>query len=286
MEKARFWELEENGIRCTLCPHYCLIPLNKKGRCKQRKNINNVLYSLNYGIITSYAIDPIEKKPLYHFMPGTQIMSFGSSGCNFTCKFCQNHEISLADNPRSVFLSYERLVELTMNENLQSIAFTYNEPTVWYEYMVDTAMLAKSYGLKTVCVTNGFINEKPLRELLKYMDAFNVDLKSYSDEYYRNICGGRLEPVKETIKTISQSKVHLEVTTLVVEGENDDIGNLEELFKWLGALDREIILHLSRYYPAYKMKNPATRVETLLKAKKRARKYLKHVYIGNVPGIS
>lgn len=286
MEKARYWEVEENRIRCQLCPHYCLIPVNKMGICKQRKNINNILYTLNYGNITSYAIDPIEKKPLYHFMPGTNIMSFGSSGCNFSCKFCQNHEISLEENPKILQIPYERLVEITMNENLQAIAFTYNEPTVWYEYMIDTAILAKSYGLKTVCVTNGFINPAPLMDLLKYIDAFNVDLKAFSEEFYRNICGGMLQPVKETIKIIHNSKAHLEITTLVVEGVNDDISNLEQLFKWLGSIDKDIVLHLSRYYPAYKMNNPPTKIETMLKAKKYAKKYLRNVYIGNVHGIS
>lgn len=281
MEKALYWEKERDGVRCLLCPHYCFIPINRVGICKQRKNISNSLYTMNYGVITSYGIDPMEKKPLYHFLPGTKVLSYGSSGCNLRCNFCQNHSISLDENPESIVMKYDSIVETALNKKINSIAFTYNEPTVWYEFMMDTAKLSKTYGLNTVCVTNGFINKEPLLELIKFIDAFNVDLKSFSDEFYRRICGGRLNPVLESIKTI-YGKSHLEITTLIVENENDNMEQLEELFKWISEIDKNIVLHLSRYFPAYKSTNPITKIETLLKAKSHAEKYLNHVYIGNV----
>ncbi len=284
MKSALYWQREEDSIRCLLCPHLCLIANSKTGKCRERKNVDGQLYSLNYGVITSIGLDPIEKKPLYHFMPGTTILSFGSRGCNLSCSFCQNHRISLEPNPPSVIMSPEEAVQKVKDEHLTSIAFTYNEPTVWYEFMLDTARLARESQIKTVCVTNGFINKEPLEELLGYMDAFNIDLKSFSESFYRKICGGQLEPVLSTIKTINK-RAHLEITTLVVENENDDLVELEELFKWIASIDTGIILHLSRYYPSYKMTNPATKIETLIKAKRLAEKHLDNVYIGNVPGI-
>ncbi|MBV1756527.1 MAG: AmmeMemoRadiSam system radical SAM enzyme [Dethiosulfatibacter sp.] len=284
MKTALYWEKEKDSVRCRLCPHLCLIADGKTGRCRERKNIEGILYSMNYGVITSIGLDPIEKKPLYHFMPGTTILSYGSRGCNLSCSFCQNYRISLEPNPPSVIMSPEDVVQQVKDENLTSIAFTYNEPTVWYEFMLDTARLARESQIKTVCVTNGFINKEPLEELLGYMDAFNIDLKSYSDVFYRKICGGQLEPVLSTIEMIS-GRAHLEITTLVVENENDDLVELEELFKWIASIDTGIILHLSRYFPSYKMTNPATKTETLIEAKRLAEKHLDNVYIGNVPGI-
>ena len=284
MKSALYWQKEKDNIRCLLCPHLCLIANSKTGKCRERKNVDGQLYSLNYGVITSIGLDPIEKKPLYHFRPGTTILSYGSRGCNFSCSFCQNYRISLEPNPPSVIMSPEEAVQKVRDENLTSIAFTYNEPTVWYEFMLETARLARESQIKTVCVTNGFINKEPLEELLGYMDAFNIDLKSFSDSFYRKICGGQLEPVLSTIKTINK-RAHLEITTLVVENENDDLVALEELFKWIASIDTGIVLHLSRYYPSYKMTNPATKIETLLKAKRLAEKHLDNIYIGNVPGI-
>jgi pyruvate formate lyase activating enzyme len=187
-------------------------------------------------------------------------------------------------DPPSIIMSPDEAVQKVKDENLSSIAFTYNEPTVWYEFMLETAIIAKENHIRTVCVTNGYINQAPLEELLNYMDAFNIDLKSFSDGFYRKICGGKLEPVLNAIKMI-HGRAHLEITTLVVENENDDLNELEELFKWIASIDTGIILHLSRYFPSYKMTNPATKIETLLKAKKLAEKYLENIYIGNVPGI-
>jgi pyruvate formate lyase activating enzyme len=284
MELALYWEKEKENIRCRLCPHMCLISDGKTGICRERKNIEGTLYSLNYGVITSVGLDPIEKKPLYHFMPGTTILSYGSRGCNLSCSFCQNYRISMEPNPPSIIMSPDEAVQKVKDENLSSIAFTYNEPTVWYEFMLQAAIKAKENRIRTVCVTNGYINQAPLEELLNYIDAFNVDLKSFSDGFYRKICGGKLEPVLRAIKMI-YGRAHLEITTLVVENENDDLNELEELFKWIASIDTGIILHLSRYFPSYKMTNPATKIETLMKAKRLAEKHLDYVYIGNVPGI-
>jgi pyruvate formate lyase activating enzyme len=284
MKEALYWKKDDNGIRCLLCPHYCFIKNNKYGICRQRKNIEGVLFSMNYGKITSCAIDPMEKKPLYHFMPGEYILSYGSMGCNFHCSFCQNYRISLDENPPAIFMTAEQIIEKALAEDLKAIAFTYNEPTVWYEFVIEAAKLAKENNIATVCVTNGFINIDPLKELIKYIDAFNVDLKSFSEDFYKKICGGKKEPVLEAIKTI-YGKAHIEITTLLIENENDNINELESLFKWIASLDRGIVLHLSRYFPAYKMNNPPTKIETMIEAKKLAQKYLDNVYIGNVPGI-
>lgn len=281
MKVALYWEQEKDKIRCQLCPHLCLIADGKTGKCRERKNVDGELYTLNYGVITSIGLDPIEKKPLYHFMPGTTILSYGSKGCNLSCSFCQNHRISMEPYPPSIIMSPEEAIRKVRDENLSSIAFTYNEPTVWYEFMLDTARLAREHQIRTVCVSNGFINQEPLIALLEYMDAFNIDLKSFSNRFYGKICGGQLEPVLSTIKMI-HGRAHLEITTLVIENENDDLDELEVLFKWIASIDTGIVLHLSRYFPSFKMTNPATKIETLMKAKKIAEKYLKYVYVGNV----
>ncbi|MDP3387854.1 MAG: AmmeMemoRadiSam system radical SAM enzyme [Eubacteriales bacterium] len=284
MKTALYWEKEKDSIRCQLCPHLCLIADGKAGRCRERKNVDGTLYAMNYGVITSVGLDPIEKKPLYHFMPGSTVLSYGSRGCNLSCSFCQNYRISMEPNPPHIIMPPDEAIQKVKDENLSSIAFTYNEPTVWYEFVLETARLAKEHQIRTVCVTNGFINKEPLEELLGCMDAFNIDLKSYSDAFYRKICGGRLGPVLNAIKLI-HGKAHIEITTLVVENENDDLEELEELFKWIASIDTGIALHLSRYFPSYKMTNPATKIETLIEAKRLAEKHLDNVYIGNVPGI-
>jgi len=283
MKECMYYKRINEKIECTLCPHNCIISEGKKGICQQRKNINNKLYSINYGKITSIGIDNIEKKPLYNFMKGTKTFSLGSLGCNFSCKFCQNYRIAKEESQYKE-LSPEEAVDTAVKQKIPSISFTYNEPTVWYEYVLETAKIAKSKGLKTICVSNGFINQEPLIELLEYIDAFNIDLKAFKSNFYKDLCGGRLEPVLESIKEINK-KSHIEITTLVIDGRNGNVEDVEDIFKWIGDLNREIPLHLSRYFPAYMMKDPATKVETLIKLKELGSKYLKNIYIGNVPGI-
>jgi len=283
MKECMYYKKNNGKIECALCPHNCIISEGKTGICKQRKNIDDKLYSLNYGKISSIGIDNIEKKPLYNFMEGTKTFSLGSIGCNFSCKFCQNYRIAKGD-PYYEQITPEEAVETALKRKLPSISFTYNEPTIWYEYVLETAKIAKSKGLKTIFVSNGFINQDPLKELLEYIDAFNIDLKAFNSNFYKDLCGGKVEPVLESIKEISQ-KAHIEITTLVIDGPNGNVEDMEDIFKWISKLDDEIPLHLSRYFPAYMMKDPATKVETLVKLKEEGKKYLKNIYIGNVPGI-
>lgn len=280
---AMFYEKLENKIHCFLCPHNCIIEKGEVGKCKVRINEDGNLYTVNYGEVTSIALDPIEKKPLHYFHPSTKILSVGSFGCNFTCGFCQNHRIS-QEKASSEYMSKEKLVELIMTlENNIGVAFTYNEPSIWYEYVYDVAKLLKETNEKasTVLVTNGFISEEPLKELLPYVDAMNIDLKSYSNKYYNKVCGGSLNPVLKTIE-IASGSCHLEITTLLVSNENDSMDEVEEIAKFLCRIDKNIPLHLSRYFPMYKMDNPATSIETMFKAEEIAKRYLNYVSLGNI----
>lgn len=270
-------------VKCHLCPHNCTIQDGNIGICKARKNINGTLISLNYGKITSYAYDPIEKKPLYHFYPGSNILSIGSFGCNLACDFCQNWEIAHEDS-LTMEIEDDDIILLGKSRGSIGIAYTYNEPSISYEYVYHMAKLAKREGLKNVLVTNGYINEEPLKQLLPHIDGMNIDLKSIEDDYYKRICKGSLKPVQRTIELASKS-THVEITTLIVEGENSSEDEIDKLAQWIGSIDKATPLHLSKYFPAYKMKLPETTYDTLVRAKEIAKKYLDYVYIGNVWGI-
>ncbi len=277
---AMYWHLGENGsIVCELCPHYCKIRSGQKGLCKVRYNADGVLFAANYGKIVSYAYDPIEKKPLNHFYPGTTIFSIGTFGCNLTCKFCQNHELVAFDGPVAAAKD-DQVLELAAQNGSIGIAFTYNEPTVWYEYVLDMSKKAHVLGLKTVLVTNGYINEAPLHELLPFIDAMNIDLKSMTDGFYKDICGGSLSPVLKTIERCAK-QTHVEVTNLLIDGLNSNYDELEAMCLWLASIDPNIPLHISRYFPAHLLDVPKTRLETLELARDIAEKYLKNVSIGN-----
>ena len=264
-KEAMYYEKMNNGrVKCFLCPHRCTIKDGYSGICGVRKNKNGILNTINYGKISSYAYDPIEKKPLRNFYPNTRIFSIGSFGCNLKCRFCQNwHILALA------------------GENSIGIAYTYNEPTIWYEYVFHIAKKIREIGLKNVLVTNGYIEQEPLKELLPFIDALNIDLKSYDDEYYRELCGGNIGPILETIK-MSAEKSHVEITTLIVEGENDSPEKIGSMAYWISQIDKNIPLHITRYFPAYKMNNPPTSLDILTELKEQADKYLKYVYLGNV----
>lgn len=285
--KARYWKynLESNQVDCFLCPHFCNLSEGKIGICKARKNICNTLHSMNYGKVTSTALDPIEKKPLYHFKPGTNILSFGTFGCNMSCHFCQNYQISQQVLDAEVIDPSDilELVKRMGEENNTGIAFTYNEPFIWYEYMFDVAKQLKEERPEksVVVVTNGYINPGPLAALLPYADALNIDLKSYQDSFYRKLCGASVEPVLKTIE-LAHQKVHVEVTTLMIPGENDSFEEIEQIAKFLSSLDPNIPLHLSRYFPNYKMTLPATDIIQIRRAKDVAKKYLNYVYLGNI----
>lgn len=287
MKEAMFWKKEKDKVRCLLCPHNCLIPEGKRGLCGVRENRNGVLYSLIYGEASSISPDPIEKKPLYHFYPGSTVLSFGTIGCNFRCRYCQNYSISQAkyENYPLERITPEEIVSKAKKYNCKGIAWTYNEPTIWYEFTYDVSKIAKENNLYTVYVTNGYINEEPLKKLAPYLDAMNIDIKSMDEEFYKKICGGQLKPVLDTAKLAKKLGIHVELTYLIVPGYNDKEEDIKEFCEWVSnEMGVETPVHLSRFYPHYKMANlPPTPIKTLLSAYSIAKKSLPYVYVGNVP---
>lgn len=289
MKEARFYEKKEKGIvQCLLCPHRCVLKEGKTGLCRSRKNINGKLYSLIYQVISSLNMDPVEKKPLYHFYPGSHILSAGTYGCNFSCRFCQNWTISqaqVADIKGAKILKSEELVGLALKYKSKGnigLAYTYNEPFIWYEYIYETAKLAGEKGLKNVLVTNGFVNEEPLKELLPLIDALNIDVKGMKEEFYKGWCRGKLEPVLKTCE-IASKKALVEITNLIIPSLNDSIQDIQKLVGWIyEKLGKDTPLHFSRYSPEYQCDIPPTPVETLERAFDIASKKLNYVYVGNV----
>jgi len=279
-----FEKIENSKVRCFLCPHNCIIKPGGLGICRARKNLDGRLYSLNYGKITALALDPIEKKPLNRFNPGSIILSAGTFGCNLKCSFCQNWGIAHSTPDVYEMMPMQladKAAELKENGNI-GLAYTYNEPSIWYEHVYETARIIHSRGLVNVLVTNGYISPEPLRDILPCIDAMNIDVKAYTEAFYKKVCGADLENVKKTVAMAVQS-CHVEITTLIVPELNDSMEEIESLAKWIASISPEIPLHLSRFFPNYKMQNkmPAP-VETLYKARDKAREYLKHVYLGNV----
>lgn len=282
-EALYYKKLHDNKVQCVLCPHNCLLSDEQIGICKVRKNKRGILYTLNYGKVTSGGIDPIEKKPLYHFYPGKNIFSIGSFGCNLKCSFCQNYEIA------HEFTEYgeansDGIVNIVSNQrNNIGIAYTYNEPSIWYEFVLETAKKVKEKGYKNVLVTNGYINEEPLKELLPYIDGMNIDLKSFNKDFYKDVCGGGVGKVLENIK-IANEHCLVEIATLLIEGLNTGEDEIRKLSSWIASVDKNIPLHLNRYYPAYKMNLPPTSVDKIYELRDEAKKYLNYVYVGNVMG--
>lgn len=277
---------EDDGRkRCLVCPHHCGLKEGQRGICRVRMNREGQLLATNYGEFSALALDPIEKKPLYHFYPGSMILSAGSFGCNLSCPFCQNYSIA-HQMPATRYISPEELVEINLACQAQGsigMAFTYNEPVMWLEYIMDTAPLLHGQGLKVVMVSNGYIEAKPLQDLLGLVDAFNIDLKGFNDRFYQRICMGKLAAVQATLAAIAPC-AHLEVTNLLIPGENDHDDEVRDMCRWLANLDSQIVLHFSAYHPAYKMNLPPTPGETLRRAANIAHEYLAHVYLGNLPG--
>ncbi|OQA92237.1 MAG: pyruvate formate lyase-activating enzyme 1 [Elusimicrobia bacterium ADurb.Bin231] len=278
-------DFERESVKCELCPHNCVIASEKTGVCRIRKNIDGKLFSLTYGKFTSIAVDPIEKKPLYHFYPGSKIFSIGTLGCNFRCDFCQNYEISQSEfNERIVRdVSPEYAVSLARENNSIGIAYTYNEPLINYEWLKETAALSAKKGLKNVLVSNGFINETPLYNIIDNIDAANIDVKSFRDDFYKKYCFGRLDPVLRTVEILVKQCKHVEITTLLIPGLNDSDAEINDIADWVSSLNDEIPFHLSGYFPQYRMNIPVTPLDTLKKAQDIASRKLKFVYIGNVP---
>ena len=286
--KASYFSVEKDQkVRCTLCPHECVLKAGQAGVCRVRRNVNGQLLSENYGKVCSLHLDPIEKKPLYHYYPGKNVFSVGSVGCNLHCRFCQNWEISqtsVEDYPYLKTYSHEAIVDLASAEpgNL-GIAYTYNEPIIWFEFMMDIARLSAEKGMKNLMVTNGFINQDPLKELLPVMHAFSVDLKAFTESFYKHLTSSSLKPVLESLKIIRQSGRHLEITNLLIPGENDDEKDFREMMKWIqGELGPDTVLHISRFFPTYKLMHHATPEALLFKFYEIAREYLSFVYLGNV----
>lgn len=288
MHEALFYTKHENKItQCNLCPWNCVINDGQTGNCKVRSNENGKLYTQVYNKIATSAVDPIEKKPLYHFYPGKNILSIGEVGCNLHCNFCQNHRISqcLAKEFTGFqsTTSEEIVFQAVKPPNNIGIAYTYNEPFTFYEFMLDTAKLAHKSGLKNVVVSNGYINPEPLKKLLPFIDAFNIDLKGFSNEFYSKQTKGKLDPVLNTLKIIAKSNAHLEITNLVIPELNDDPLEFEKMTNWISTeLGNQTPLHLSRYFPQYKLQIPATSVEKLEILFNLAKKHLQYVYLGNV----
>ena len=279
--------LQDETVQCTLCPHNCVLKEGKTGICRVRVNKGGKLITEVYGFVSSMHSDPIEKKPLYHFYPGSNILSLGSFGCNLRCFFCQNCTISQTgadpDLPRTNYTP-EQIVQLALKQPQNiGLAFTYNEPVVWFEYMVDIARLAKKSGLKTVMVTNGFINREPLKVLFECIDAFSVDLKSYTEDFYAKATSSKLGPVLDTLKQISQAGKHLEIVNLLIPGLNDEDESFTAMARWIAAeLGKETVLHISRYFPHYKLTTEATSPDSVSKARLLAEKELTYVYSGNI----
>ncbi|MBN1755818.1 AmmeMemoRadiSam system radical SAM enzyme [bacterium] len=281
MKEASFYrKLDQGKVQCLLCPHQCILGEGQTGLCRGKQNQDGKLLAINYGQLVSISLDPIEKKPLYHFYPGKTILSTGPNGCNFNCQFCQNWQISQEKVPTRMVYP-ENLVALTLDENSLGIAYTYTEPIIWFEYILDTAQLAHEKGLKNVLVSNGFINPEPLAKLLPFIDAINIDLKSINPAFYLKYCNGKLEPVLESIRIASQH-THLELTNLVIPTLNDSDEEIEMLLEFLQSLGKPVPLHFSRYYPAYRMKIPPTDPEELLKIFQKASRVLPYVYLGNI----
>ena len=282
---AKFYEKRAKmNVKCQLCPHGCELKPEQTGLCMARRNIDGMLFSLNYGQVTALALDPIEKKPLKRFHPGRLLLSAGSFGCNLKCSFCQNWRISQEQPPAEYYTPKQLVItaqKATAYGNI-GLAYTYNEPSIWYEFVYDCAVLAHEKGLKNVLVTNGYINREPLQELLPYIDAMNIDLKAMNEHFYHKMCKGKLDNVKQTIALCAPA-CHVEVTTLLIPGLNDDEKEIAALAQWLASISADIPLHLTRHHPDYQLQDPQpVSRQRLTELAELARQYLKYVYIGNV----
>ncbi len=280
---ARYWSTEDHIVTCTLCPHRCRIRPGMSGRCGVRDNVGGALVLPYYGKISSIALDPIEKKPLYHYHPGKQILSVGFLGCNLHCPFCQNYSISQSTDRQTLELSPHQVVDRALAENSFAIAYTYNEPSIHFEFVTTTADLAHDSSLKNVLVTNGHLEKDAASELLTRMDAVNIDLKSYNDQFYRRELGGKLDAVKEFTR-IAVDLCRVEITTLLIAGRNDSEKELTSIAGYIASLDPKIPLHISAYYPTYHYTDEGTTPEQVMRAVEITSRKLEHVYPGNVPG--
>lgn len=287
-KEAILYDKIGKALNCKICERRCIISQGKAGFCQMRENYEGKLYSLNYAAASSIAVDPIEKKPLFHFYPGTTVFSLGSVGCNFRCKYCQNWGISQAELehiPTRDMLP-EEAIRLTKEYGCKSIAWTYNEPTMWFEYTLDSAKLAKKEDIKTVYVTNGYMSEESFQEINPYLDAANIDLKGMSNKFYEDLCEARLKPVLDNIIRMHDAHIHIEVTNLLIPGYNDSKEDIKALISFMvEEVGVEVPLHFTRFFPQYQMQNiPPTNIESLQRAHDLAKESgMQYVYIGNAP---
>ncbi len=281
--EALFYEAEGEAARCGLCPRRCLIAEGKCGFCGVRRTSGSKLILPYAGRISALALDPIEKKPLYHFLPGSSVLSVGFSGCNLACPYCQNHELSRNPGAQDMPMSPAALAAMAKEQSLPSIAFTYSEPLVHIEYVAECAKAARKAGIRTVLVSNGYASAEAADYLIPLLDAANIDLKSSSDEYYRRVLGGSLEPIVEFIGKAAR-RIHLEITFLAVTGDTDTEQEIEGVASIIAAIDSGIPLHISRYFPRHRYERPATDISLLYRLAAVAKRRLDHVYVGNVHG--
>ncbi len=287
MIEARYFTATGDGVQCLLCPHRCRIREGARGICRSRECRGGRLYALSYGMPCALAVDPVEKKPLNRFMPGTRCLSLSCTGCNLSCRWCQNSDISQVapEETDSTPFSTEAVVDMCLRRRLPSIAYTYTEPFTWWEYMYDIAALAHDKGLKNILVSAGYVEKEPLQEILPYLDAANIDIKAMDNDIYRKYCGATLAPVLENILAMHKAGVHVEITNLLVTGLNDSDGHIGKLCQWM--VDNhlpDVPLHFSRYFPWYRMKAPGpTPAATLIRAREMALSYgIKDVFLGNI----
>ncbi|MFW6387603.1 MAG: AmmeMemoRadiSam system radical SAM enzyme [Thermodesulfobacteriota bacterium] len=290
MREAMFWNVEKDGyVRCTLCPHLCRIAPGARGVCHVRENREGMLYSLNYGRIVASNIDPIEKKPLYHYLPGSQSFSVATAGCNMHCGHCQNASISqVEDMIPGEDIEPQQIVTAAQRSGCRTIAYTYTEPTIYFETMLETALLAREAGLDNIMISNGYMEAAPFEELAPLVQAANIDLKAFDDKVYRKLCGARLQPVLESLKRFYTAGIWLEVTTLVIPGYNDDAAQLKDIAGFIAAeLGPEVPWHVSAFYPTYRLLDvPPTPVESIRRAcEAGVEAGLHYVYGGNVAGV-
>ena len=281
MPETRWWTVEDDSVRCLLCPHTCLLSAGESGDCGARKAVPGALTIPGFGMITAEAPDPIEKKPLYHFHPGEMVWSVGFAGCNLHCPFCQNHNIARADPSIGRYSEAGEIVKHALLSGAGMLAYTYSEPTVHFEYLMECAEKASESGLKNILVTNGHLNSKPAAELLAKMDAVNIDLKSWDPDYYKQVLGGNLATVRRFIE-IALDHCWVELTTLIVPGDNDNEEEVGDMCDWIASLSKDIPLHLSAYHPSYLYRKAATPVSIMETMYRIAAERLKFVYIGNL----
>lgn len=290
IKKALLWEAAgDKKVKCSLCHRRCTIAEGKRGFCRVRENREGALYTLNYGLASSVAPDPIEKKPLFHFYPGTSVFSLGTVSCNFRCLHCQNYTISQTplEEAGDYLVEYlpEKAVALAKDYACRGIAWTYNEPTIWFEYTLDSAKLAKEHGLYTVYVTNGYFTAEALDTIAPYLDAANIDVKGFEEEFYREISGAKLPPVLENVERCARKGIHIELTYLVIPGKNDKKEEFKEFVDWVAGISVDIPVHFTQFHPDYKMlQSPSTPIETLEMAREIGLEKLNYVYSGNVVG--